>query len=651
MKLTTLAPMSRPGRSGLLARYGPVPERFGACGVIRVGRHGGIGRLVTVGVGISFKPHRIDALRVSSCSTASSAITFGINCIGLTGVWNWQRPRKRDDSGRGYGSRYLIDDLNAINWANRDVIIAFDSDAAEKHSVELAQQKLAEALAKRGAKVKVARLPSGENGRKLGLDDALVELGKMAVDDVLKAAGEPELPELSWPDLARMFVELRFSIGDEPTVRYWRHTFWQWTSHHYEEVDDRSLEVEAYQFLEQIGWMPNRNAVSEVIAALRAEVAIDSHTEPPCCLRPGNLRLPGTPLVFANGVAFLNFDESLMTSPLPTTIAHPAWFCTGSRSFPYEPFTACPTWDALLESSLPDPVARDLLQQWCGYLLSGRLDRHKILVLHGAKRAGKSIIANIMAQLVGQAATATSTLKELGNDFGLSPLVGKQLLLIPDAHDRGDCLGAVERLKAISGCDRLDVNRKHKAILTSVQLQTRVVITCNQLPRFLDPSGALHQRLLVVHFPISHAGHEDRSLPDQIRAELPGIFNWAYEGWLSLNCGDFAKPPSSTDILDRAEHILSPIKAFVDECCVMGATVQVTTNELWDAWQKWCKNTGHHPGNREKLGNDLAAALPDVERKQLRCNNSRSYFYVGLSLNDCGKTLQQQWHLAAHRRI
>ena len=577
------------------------------------------------------------------------AISHGINCLGLTGVWNWQKRRKRDDNDRAYGSRQLIDDLAAIHWANREVIIAFDSDAVEKRGVELAQQRLAEKLAKHGAKVKVARLPGGKDDRKLGLDDAIMELGVDAVRDILDAAQKPELPKLSWPDLARMLINECFSRYGETTIRYWRHSFWRWANNHYDEVDDKSIQIEAYRFLEQIHWRSNRNAAAEVLTALQAEVAIDARTEPPLFVEPRSWEPPGTPLFFDDRTAFLDFDEQVLRSPLPTMDRHPGWFCTGSRSFPYEPYATCPTWDRLLESSLPDPVARRLLQQWFGYLISGRMHHHKILLLNGAGRAGKSIIRETMSQLVGSSVTATTTLKEMGGQFGLSQLVGKQLLLVPDTQDRGSCLGAVERLKAISGCDSLDINRKHKPILTNIRLQTRIVITSNQLPRFLDPTGGLFSRLLIVYFPISFKGREDETIPPGVRAELPGVFNWAYEGWLDLRVTGFVEPPSSADALARAERVMSPIKAFLDDYCQIGTGEKVLVDSIWCAWQKWCKDTGHHSGNKEKLGNDLSGALPEVQRRQLRCGGQRAYFYVGVTLNDAGGALLQEWKRQAYR--
>ena len=581
---------------------------------------------------------------------ALCAITNGINCIGLTGCWNWQKPRKRDDDGRAYGSRQLIDDLNELEWTNRDVVICFDSDIVEKESVAMAEQKLVEVLAIRGANVRVARIPSGPNDKKLGLDDAIVELGIDSVKGILEAAEVPETPDFTWLDKARLFIEEEFSYLSEPTVRYWRDTPWKWNGRHYGKMSKEELSNAAYRFMDSRGWNANRNRAAELVKAVEVETEVESSIDPPCYLDRSDTDIPGTPLVFDDQVVFVDFDDYYTGAPYTVAEASPTFFCTGSRDYSWDPAATCPTWEEFLESSLPDFEERYFLQQWFGYLLSGRMDHQKLLILVGAKRAGKSIIANVMSKIVGDSATATSSLGALGENFGLWPLLDKQLLLIPDAQDRGSCISAVERLKAITGCDGLIVDRKFLPALSNVHLKTRVVITCNQLPRFLDPSGALHNRTLLLNFQQSFAGREDRSLAERIKAEMPGILNWALVGWENLNdYGGFVTPPSSEDLLKEAEETFSPINAFLAECCDEDASYKVPVNDVWKAWQEWSKSSKYQCGNIAKMGADLRGARPSLERKQLRCNGSQTYHYVGIKLNLHGETVLRQYASAMYR--
>ena len=113
----------------------------------------------------------------------------GIPCIGLAGVWAWQKPRPKDSKGRGQGERLLIDDLSQIDWNGREVPIIFDTDPRYNPLVAQAQSELYRVMSERGAKPFIIVLPTGpadENGIP----------GKMALDDFAAAYGEDALRQL-----------------------------------------------------------------------------------------------------------------------------------------------------------------------------------------------------------------------------------------------------------------------------------------------------------------------------------------------------------------------------------------------------------------------------------------------------------------------
>src|SRR5262249_48913964 len=116
----------------------------------------------------------------------------GYCCIGLPGVWAWQK--RRDDRTK---PRELLPDLAALDWKDRKVYVVFDSDAAIKSDVRAAERCLAEGLATKGAIVKVVRLPPGPAGTKFGLDDFLAAHdvsgdAREALDKLIAAAAPPD---------------------------------------------------------------------------------------------------------------------------------------------------------------------------------------------------------------------------------------------------------------------------------------------------------------------------------------------------------------------------------------------------------------------------------------------------------------------------
>lgn len=96
----------------------------------------------------------------------------GYSCIGITGVSAWTK-------GKKYGFA-LIDDLHQINWENRTVYIAFDSDQHTNNQIKIEQGRLADQLKDRGARVKFINLK--KDGPK-GIDDFFYLHGDNAVHE------------------------------------------------------------------------------------------------------------------------------------------------------------------------------------------------------------------------------------------------------------------------------------------------------------------------------------------------------------------------------------------------------------------------------------------------------------------------------------
>ncbi len=104
---------------------------------------------------------------------SDSAISRGLCCIALLGVWNWRGTNTQ-------GGATALPDFDSIAWKGKDaqgravarkVYIVFDSDVTEKDSVQKSLARLKPFLENRGARVKIIYLPAAPDGDKMGLDD------------------------------------------------------------------------------------------------------------------------------------------------------------------------------------------------------------------------------------------------------------------------------------------------------------------------------------------------------------------------------------------------------------------------------------------------------------------------------------------------
>jgi hypothetical protein len=121
---------------------------------------------VTLDVGGLAREHargNCDLYLTEGAPKVDAATTAGLACIGVMGVWNWRTAVE----GK---VRTVLPDLLRIAWADRKVIVAYDSDCMDNPSVHAAMEKLAAWLEAQGAWVHTAVLPCLD-GAKTGLDD------------------------------------------------------------------------------------------------------------------------------------------------------------------------------------------------------------------------------------------------------------------------------------------------------------------------------------------------------------------------------------------------------------------------------------------------------------------------------------------------
>jgi len=119
---------------------------------------------------------------------ADSAVSKGLCCVALLGVWNWRGSNE-------HGGKTALADWEHIALNGRQVYICFDSDVTTKPEVRSAMTRLKALLEQRGADVSVIYLPAGEGGSKVGLDDYLA--AGHSVDDLLRLASRDlaQVPE------------------------------------------------------------------------------------------------------------------------------------------------------------------------------------------------------------------------------------------------------------------------------------------------------------------------------------------------------------------------------------------------------------------------------------------------------------------------
>lgn len=440
---------------------------------------------------------------------------------------------------------------------------------------------------------------------------------------------------------AEAYVRLKHDHREWPTLTSFAGSFWEWKANRLQELEDDGLRCRLHPWLhramryvcnkqsgelELADFEANPATVNAALETLRAAVFLPAATPQPSWLvNQADRPLP---------LEIVACRSKLLHLPTKTFLPPtPAFFTMNSLEF--DPDFSAPqpvAWFQFLHQLFDGDIeSLQLLQEWFGYCLIADTSQQKMLLIVGPKRSGKGTIARVLARLVGLGNVCGPTTSALAGPFGLQPLIGKSLAIVSDARFHGENISTVvERLLCISGEDTLTIDRKHLVSL-SMKLPTRFVFLTNEFPRLTDASGALAGRFLILRLTQSFYGQEDHGLTDRLLGELPGILNWAIEGWQRLKerCR-FVMPTSVADAVQEVEDLSSPVTAFVREECLVGPGQRITVDSLYDAWRLWCECEGRQlVSTKQSFGRDLAAAVPGIGRRR---SSGMTPFYEGIGL-------------------
>lgn len=499
-----------------------------------------------------------------------------------------------------------------------------------------------------------------------GTWDGLIERAESAeVFDEDPEAGEPD--ETEHPDdphrLARVNLARYEEVGR--TLRFWKGTWYSFRGTHYEEIEpdhlvarinmsiksefDRIRKAEHEKYIEwkrSSKYDPDKDKgppksrkvtdslVKNVCQATKGMQIMGQSTKIETWINGG----PSNCVSCKNGILDIGSLVDV-SSPDPVLLEHSQdWFSTISLPYEYDESADCPEWQSFLQDIFNgDSESIAVLQMWMGYLLvkSDNL-LNKIMFIIGKPRSGKGTILKVIRSVLGEQNIATPTISEMAEKFGMEGLIGKSAALIADARlsKRTDETIVTERLLSISGNDPQNIQRKYKATLAGYKMNTRFTLFSNLLPRLQDLSAAFVTRCVFLHTPNCYLGREDVHLFDRLEAELPGILNWCIAGRMMLEDGNWRikQPESGQGLVKEMNSIISPVKMFITETCVVSLDREYATTDLFEMWERWCReNDIVHVGNIQSFSRKLKATEPLVDTTQRKGNSSRWRVFLNIS--------------------
>lgn len=283
---------------------------------------------------------------------------------------------------------------------------------------------------------------------------------------------------------------------------------------------------------------------------------------------------------------------------------------------------------------LSDQHAMQAVMAQFGLALLGDMKMHRILFLLGATRAGKSTIMRHGNGICGNVQAHATLLEErygafAGDSLFFSELEGKrvrfqrnkQRLVCADEikpESIRDNEGVFKNMSAHSGVDMRGMNKDDQIDNT---WRPKLIISSNEKPRYKDTSGAIAKRIIYLAAPRERAEQEqDLSLLDKLMAERGAFARDCIRVALAaLEMGYIPKSRYMKEHAQEAEITGNALKAFMEECCVLGEGERVHTDKLYQAFLRYRERDGHS-GQYAKL--TMVAALKEMNKGIGACDNA-----------------------------
>jgi P4 family phage/plasmid primase-like protien len=441
-------------------------------------------------------------------------------------------------------------------------------------------------------------------------------------------------------------------------IRWWRGGFYEWHKGRYTQVDDGEMSAQVAGFLQDLNrptfcYEPPdppikitqtlvRNILLNVSAIggvyLPDWRELNNWTDvvmaggDPSQLLAGAGKAGKITISFLNGLVM--FGDS---TGEPEFCEHtPKYFSLARLPYNYEKDAKCPKWLEFLDDVMEGDGERvELLQQWSGYLLTNALKHQKFLLIAGEGGNGKTVFTSVLEKMVGEENVSHVPLCCFGDRFALATTLGKMLNSSSESSHGLDEL-CETMLKSYTSGDRMTFDRKHREPI-SAHPTAKVMISTNQLPNFADKSNGIWRRMLFV--PFDRTIPIDRQNPElvvELAKELPGIFNWAYEGLCKLNkAGRFIEPARCKEAIGEYRRDTNPAQVFLEENYVEGFEFEgIPCGEVYQAYAAWCGQNGYHALNANNFGKEVKRAFRSIVKRHTKQVNRQVWTYSGLAAKE-----------------
>lgn len=308
-----------------------------------------------------------------------------------------------------------------------------------------------------------------------------------------------------------------------------------------------------------------------------------------------------------------------------------ALMCTRLAPVVYDEKAKYPRWlDFLGKVFAEDGFLIDYIQRAMGYSLSNTGSEQKLFILTGTGRNGKGTFLRILKALLGDycaAADFDTTLaarQRTGPRNDVAGLQGARSVVISEVDPK---VPFDERLvKTMTGEDLLKARFLNKEFF-EFRFTGKLWIACNHKPNIHGQDLGIWRRIQLIPWDVVIPDNEvDPHLEAKLLEELPGILNWALEGFRAWRKQGLKAPEKVLQATYEYQRESDRLAEWMEDCCVIEPGAICWASDLYTSYKEWSEKNGVRPYSKTKLG----LALRERGFADWRDRNGRGWQGIGI---------------------
>lgn len=346
---------------------------------------------------------------------------------------------------------------------------------------------------------------------------------------------------------------------------------------------------------------------------------------------------------FKDTFGYLNFENGVLDLDTMELKNHSAEYgFTYIIPYEYRIDTDCPRFDQFMKEITEDNQELiDLLLEYMGYCISGTDPKlvQMCAILHGGGGNGKSVLLDVLRNLVGINNCSAVSMKNISKETGRFQLMYKAIN-ISDETPNNAFLESSDFKALVSG-DTLEVRRLYQNPVMW-KCTTKLIFACNDLPMTNDFSNGLQRRLLIIPFnaTFSHElGNLDPFVTDKLLDERSGILHKILTAFKTFKERKytFNIPKIVIDTKEDYAYMGDSILQFSNEECGVQEGNRVTARLAYKTYVLWCNDVNIKPASFMSFGkqfkNRIVKLYPEVVDLRKSIGLSKERVFLNLTVN------------------